>query len=504
MGKIVIKKTRIPPKFPEAYKAADSVVDTLINTTNHILLDAPPKSGKRKITQYISHIHRKKVDDSSKFKYFYITALNRKDIKSQLKEMLEFHITAYILARKKAALEFKNELIELINNKITPVIHLDELDYGSGSDQSLSVIWNSHEIRTKCRFILYSASAEEARFSKMLAGGNISLVVYDPPSHYRGAAYYYNNDLHRESEDFFYIAWGENVMLTDQAFKCLDLLKNSDKTHRTIGVVRVTGNIRGSEKEMRMSKYQHVKKDYNLKMFLWRNYNTEIIFVDSKNGVRWDDSSYWGSLAQDRKYLVVINQTGTRSTDFCGVHQYLAFLHDHRNSKTTPYNTYYQAIGRAFHYHPTGQHIYLYCDLLPIQLAAKAITYDEFLNRKGKISQRVKNGNNAEPYECKSFNTMKELNIWKLSFCLSSGRKFVRSVVSKKISELKWAEDDKSVSIEEKFENIKKELDSKKWFKIVPAVRNDGSGEGEKVYLAVAFSQLEDLPACTNDKSMYF
>ena len=81
-------------------------------------------------------------------------------------------------------------------------------------------------------------------------------------------------------------------MLTDQAFECLDLLKNSDKTHRTIGVVRVLGNIRYLEKEMRMSKYQHVKKDYNLKMFLWRNYNTEIIFVDSKNGVRWDDSSY--------------------------------------------------------------------------------------------------------------------------------------------------------------------------------------------------------------------
>ena len=493
MTKVVIKKTKIPPKFPEAYKAANSVVDTLINTTNHILLDAPPKSGKRKITQYISHIHRKKVEDSTKFKYFYITALNRKDIKSQLKEMLEFNITALILARKKASLEFKAELLELIRNKITPVIHLDELDYGSGSNQSLSVIWNNLEIRNNCRFILYSASAEEARFSKMLAGGNISLVIYDPPQHYRGAAYYYNNNLFRESEDFFEIKWGEKTYLTEQSLECLELLNKSDKTYRNIGVVRVTGNISGSEKNMRMSKYQHVKKDYDLKMLLWEKYKVEMIFVDSKNSVKWDDSSYWGSLSQDRKYLVVINQTGTRSTDFCGVHQYLAFLHDHRSSKTTPYNTYYQAIGRAFHYHPTGQHIYLYSDILPVQLAAKAISYEEFLERRGKLSQRVKNGNNIEPYECKSFNNMKDLNIWKLSFCLSSGRKFVRSVIAKERSEASWAEDDKMISLEEKFQKIKKELNSKNWFKIVPAIRNDGSEEGEKVYLAVAFSQLEDF-----------
>lgn len=504
MNRVVIKKTKIPPRFPEAYKAASSVVETLINTSKHILLDAPPKSGKRKITQYISSIHRKKVEDSNKFKYFYITALNRKDIKSQLKEMLDFNITAYILARKKASNEFKNELFELIKNNITPVIHLDELDYGSGSSQSLSIIWNNLEIRSKCRFILYSASSEEARFSKMLAGGNISLVVYDPPSHYRGAAYYYNNNLFRESDDFFNIQWGTNVSLTEQGFECLELMKNNEKNYRNVGVVRVTGNISGPEKEMRMSKYQHVKKDYNLKMFLWKKYNIEIMFVDSKNGVKWDDSSYWGSLAQDRKYLVVINQTGTRSTDFCGVHQYLVFLHDHRNSSTTPYNTYYQAIGRAFHYHPIGQHIYLYCDILPIQLASKAITYQEFLEQRGKLSQRVKNKNNVEPYECKSFSNLQDLNVWKLSFCLSSGRNFVKTIIPKNIVEKKWEQDDKSVSIEEKFEKMKNELTQNKWLKVVPAIRNDGSDEGQKVYLAVAFIQMENLPASTNDKSMYF
>jgi hypothetical protein len=504
MGKIVIKKTPIPPRFPEAYKAASDVVNKLINTDNHILLVAPPKSGKRIITQYISKIHRRKVSDSDKFKYFYITALNRRDIKSQLKEMLEFHITAYILARKKFAMKFKTELIQLINQGITPVIHLDELDYGSGSSQSLSVIWNSLEIRKNCRFILYSASAEEAQFSKMLAGGNISLVVYEPPPHYRGAAYYYNNDLFRESDEFFNIKWNTPVSIAEQGNKCLELLDQSKISKRYVGVVRVSGGISGSEKGMRMSKYQHVKNDYDLKMFLWKNHRIQIIFVDSKNSVPWDNSSYWGSLSQDRKYLVVINQTGTRSTDFCGVHQYMAFLHDHRNSKTTPYNTYYQAIGRAFHYHPTGQHIYLYCDRLPIQLASKIITYDEFLECRGKLSMRVKNGNNFEPYECKTFNNMSELNYWKLSFCLSSGRKFVKSIIPKKIAEKKWDEDDKSISVEEKFERIKSELTKDNWFKIVPAVRNCDTDDEEKVYLAVAFTQMEDLPASTNDKSMYF
>ena len=50
---------------------------------------------------------------------------------------------------------------------------------------------------------------EEARFSKMLAGGNISLVVYDPPSHYRGVAIIIIMIYTENLEDFFYIAWGE-------------------------------------------------------------------------------------------------------------------------------------------------------------------------------------------------------------------------------------------------------------------------------------------------------
>jgi len=504
MSKKIVKKTSIPPRFPEAYKAASNVVEKLISTDNHILLAAPPKSGKRKITQYISSIHRKKVADSSKFIYYYITALNRRDIKSQLKEMNEFHIIAYILARKKIAIAFKNELLVLISKGITPVIHLDELDYGSGSSQSLSIIWNSVEIRRSCRFILYSASAEEARFSKMLAGGNISLVVYEPPPHYRGAGYYYHKNLFRESDEFFNIKWGTHVSVAEQGYECLELLNQSNTTHRNVGVVRVSGGISGSEKGMRMSKYQHVKKDYDLKMYLWKNYRVEIIFVDSKNSVPWDNSSYWGSLSQDRKYIVVINQTGTRSTDFCGVHQYMAFLHDHRNPKTTPYNTYYQAIGRAFHYHPTGQHIYLYCDKHPIQLAAKIITYDEYLGQQGKLSMRVKNGNNIEPYECKSFNNMQDLNAWKMSFCLSSGRRFIKSAMSKNMAQKKWTEDDSSILIEEKFERIKSELTKYNWFKIVPAVRNGGTDDEEKVYLAVAYTQMDDLPASTNDKSMYF
>jgi hypothetical protein len=99
---------------------------------------------------------------------------------------------------------------------------------------------------------------------------------------------------------------------------------------------------------------------------------------------------------------------------------------------------------------------------------------------------------------------MSELNYWKLSFCLSSGRKFVKSIIPKKIAEKKWDEDDKSISVEEKFERIKSELTKDNWFKIVPAVRNCDTDDEEKVYLAVAFTQMEDLPASTNDKSMYF
>ena len=54
---------------------------------------------------------------------------------------------------------------------------------------------------------------------------------------------------------------------------------------------------------------------------------------------------------------------------------------------------------------------------------------------------------------------MKEIKYLEtIILCMSSGRKFVKSVIGTKNSELKWAEDDKSVSIEEKFENIKKEF----------------------------------------------
>ena len=72
------------------------------------------------------------------------------------------------------------------------------------------------------------------------------------------------------------------------------------------------------------------------------------------------------------------------------------------------------------------------------------------------------------------------------------------------MAQKKWTEDDSSIPIEEKFERIKSELTKDNWFKIVPAVRNGGTDDEEKVYLAVAYTQMDDLPASTNDKSMYF
>ena len=72
----------------------------------------------------------------------------------------------------------------------------------------------------------------------------------------------------------------------------------------------------------------------------------DVIFIDSKTPFDWDGRAM-GRFSPNSKYLVVFNQTLTRSADLSGFHHIFGFYHDYRNPDgATHFSTLFQAYGR--------------------------------------------------------------------------------------------------------------------------------------------------------------
>jgi hypothetical protein len=106
--------------------------------------------------------------------------------------------------------------------------------------------------------------------------------------------------------------------------------------------------------------------------------------------VNWSNKSYWDNKSSDKLILIVHEQTSTRSTEW-EFHDRVFATHDYR--PTVSYGTIAQAQLRVAHYsnkYGEFQSIRVYGHLKTFQLAAKEITFSEYLNDDWQKKQVIR------------------------------------------------------------------------------------------------------------------
>lgn len=347
----------------EQFNCASQIVTALDYNTN-VLVSAPVKSGKRQIAEIVALMYAEKGPNN---KHYFITALNRKDVETQKKELSEYKLDVTTLAKNKDADEFIKKL-GTTSDPNNIVVHFDESDYGTGFDNVFAPVFKFCKER-KIKLICYSATNEEAKKSDFAKAAELVEMV--PNSGYKGAKWFLDNNLVKEPEPFF-----DGVSITEHGKEVIDWWLT--QTNKPIAILRLTGGER--EKGL----YNSFKKEGE--MFLIED-NIICKFIDGVSKFDWakdHESLLKAYKAQNLRTLLVINQTCTRSTEL-GFHKHLAFLHDHRPNESH-YSTLAQAYLRVAHYDSVGHKIVVYGEKEVFELAAGVISESDY---SGKLSARV-------------------------------------------------------------------------------------------------------------------
>jgi len=356
-----------------------------------IVIRAPVKSGKREICEYLAmrdfSTHNIRV-------HAFISAWHRTADDSQREELKKHNMEVFSITTNDNVEKFK-KWVNTRNEEI--VIHLDECDHGSGSNQMLSKIWRYIKSSQKqIKIILYSATPEEVLFSGEIDDVEYSEIIddvndkgvfceYNPPEGYCGPLNFLNENLVQEATPFFRNikgVWG----LTDQAKKIIkDMLENMKVEHkRNIIVLRLTYYESKASKESKalVNFISNISKFKELEDFLIfvdkddNNIKSDVVISEK---IRWSDKNYWRSKTTDYPMLFIMDQTSSRSTEW-SCHDRVFATHDYR--KKIIFSAVSQAQERVNHYeqkYGVFQPIRVYGHIKTFKLSAGLINYDEYL-----------------------------------------------------------------------------------------------------------------------------
>ena len=243
----------------------------------HIAIKAPVKSGKREIVEYIS---ARSKQLGMKHSMFYITALNRKDVKSQKEELEKYTINTHCISGDIQCYD-AIEAIELSDYSISCI---DECDYGSGKRQKMAPLFNKFIDIVPHVFLYFSATIEETSVSAIKNRPDFHQMEFIPPPTYRGAKWFLDNGLVFPPSSFFEKDDGGNISFTEHAF---NVIRECVTPDRNVCVVRVSGGIRTSSFHPEV-----VRNDLQNKLNLripgekpW-----EIVVGDEKNMIEWENN----------------------------------------------------------------------------------------------------------------------------------------------------------------------------------------------------------------------
>jgi hypothetical protein len=371
-----------------------------------LLLVAPVKAGKREITECIKN-------ELPDYTGYYLTSLNRKDVKNQQEELEKYNIQTCVISRD----DIVAKLIININKEISKgkkiILFWDECDYGSGKNQKLNGIFQIFVDNENVVHCLISATAHETMFSSLAERKDFAILEYVPPEAYKGAKYFLENNLVFKAKPFIERESDISPMLrfTDHAF---DVMRESITSLRNIGGVRITA--KGITTESILQQIERLEESLNTHFGnSLSGRPIKIKVIDANHELNWEDKIIRrGYTCQpiDTTWLFIFNQTCTRGTDLKGWHPNLGFWHDARSCKTCNLNTLLQAILRPSHYAnsyidgvstPTPQPIRLYADLAAVKAATGDFT--DYKKEKGKAPTRMTKTRNFAEYETHEENT---------------------------------------------------------------------------------------------------
>lgn len=413
----------------------DSNIVPLIEYSEHdvrrVLIHGEVKSGKREIVEYIA----RRDDGSKQREHIFISAFHRKADESQRIELEKHNMKVFSVISREVAKEVVIYINERVSQGIKIILHADECDYGTGSRQNLQFIYGRIKENTNIITILYSATPEEVLFSQDITqseedeefiGGIYEQGIrlyYVPPKTYCGAKKFLDEKLVKNAVPFFKKEDG-TYLLSSQGKEIIaeakENLRNSNmqkaeaaylyrkymnenniseaekyekiynKKIRNVIVLRLTyktyrssqrNNNRSIEEFLNNSHLFPELADVNIiadktDLSKYINNNQNI----SCETVNWSNKSYWDNKSSEKLIIIVHEQTSTRSTEW-EFHDRVFATHDYRPNVS--YGTIAQAQLRVAHYsskYGEFQPIHVYGNLKTFQLAAKEITFSEYLN----------------------------------------------------------------------------------------------------------------------------
>ena len=413
------------------------------NELRRLLIHGEVKSGKREIVEYIA----KRDDGSKQREHIFISAFHRKADESQRRELEQHNLKVFSIISMDVAKEALRYIIESVSHGKKLILHLDECDYGTGSRQNLQFIYNRIKENINIITILYSATPEELLFSQDITqseededilGGIYEQgkrLYYIPPETYCGAKKFLDEQLVENAIPFFKFKKEDGTyMLSTQGKKIIadakENLRNSkmqkveatylynkyinenniaeaekylitkEKKIRNVIVLRLTyktyrtsqrSNNRSIEEFLNNSHLFPELADVNIiadksDLSKYTNNNHNI----SCETVNWSNKSYWDNKSSDKLIVIVHEQTSTRSTEW-EFHDRVFATHDYR--PTVSYGTIAQAQLRVAHYsskYGEFQSIRVYGHLKTFLLAAKEITFSDYLNDDWQKKQVIR------------------------------------------------------------------------------------------------------------------
>lgn len=409
--------------FPEIarYVREDVRPSVIRDQVKRTVVKAEVKSGKRLVAQCFAS-----YTNSNDTINVFMSAYVRKADSRQRDALAKFMLGGvFTINTKNNASECRKRLrdIRTTHPNAIIVVHFDEFDHGSGSEQLLNTsgLWGYIDACPMIRIIQYSASPEEA-----LIGDHDNTRCIPMPAHrnYRGARYYLDAGLVCEAEPpLRFSDDGSNTIvglgpqllsILNDAREHVRSILNDARQHvrgsrraRNIVIVRVTDGFAELQRAHQNNAIPELVMDIE-------NYDDVILkcgFVASTSSgtitVEWDNYVYWEREVADilrskAVRVLFIDQMCTRSTDwFC--HPFLYAYHDY-HGPTAALNTIIQSNLRAAYYqgkkNDRGDTVYAMEDH-PIRLYGSVPVFEfvagvrrlDQLDRRVSSRARVHDGN---------------------------------------------------------------------------------------------------------------
>jgi len=403
-NKSTLSLEQLKSKYPEQYYHIKNVIiprqallppnleECEVSRHNYGVI-APVKSGKRYMVIISSLVQRE-------HKHYFVSAFHRKADAEQRSQLQNYGINVHSIKRKKDADILLEEIEKDVKQQKKIIIHLDELDYGCGKNQNLSDIIKRVIDDATIEMRMYSATADVIKseyLKKENAHKYCELLHFMPANSYFGIKKYCEYDRFKEAEHFFEvnddnIDKDDCVKLGTQAIKLMKELIESTDPKKMLGVVRISGMVTKKKSRFQILKEREheIKKQYPaFKNIVFKYYSSH-----DPNELKWDDKSIWETdFNPSKKYIIIINQSAGRSTEWT-CQPYMLWYHCKRSdssSITTIQQDQERVVYYQDHYHRNNTLI-LYGDLE----TAKYSAYGEAPTNRN-IDNRIKKTKKGRP-----------------------------------------------------------------------------------------------------------